>query len=283
MRVIERGQGATKYFYLQHSYRKNGKVTTREVYLGKAIPDNIDERKAELMLKAKEGLNDKLEKIRLNFQKQWQSTPISAQQRELKEIAIAFTYNTNAIEGSTITLNEARIILEDQVAPNKPLKEIRETESHAATFLKMLQTQEKVTSDLILKWHLQVFKDSKPDIAGKYRTYHVRVGSYLAPNCEKVESLMNQLVSFLNESSLNPVELAARAHYTFEKIHPFGDGNGRVGRLLMNYILWRSGYPLLIIEYKKRKSYYKALERPEEGFVNYLTRRYLAVHRQLAV
>jgi Fic family protein len=73
--------------------------------------------------------------------------------------------------------------------------------------------------------------------------------------------------------------VAARAHYMFEKIHPFGDGNGRVGRLLMNYILWKNGYPMLIIEHKNRKSYYKALQRTEEGFVNYFIRRYLAVNK----
>ena len=66
----------------------------------------------------------------------------------------------------------------------------------------------------------------------------------------------------------------------FEKTHPFGDGNGRIGRFLMNYILWKKGYPMLIIDYKDRKSYYGALERPEEGFVNYFVRRYLAVHKQ---
>ena len=106
------------------------------------------------------------------------------------------------------------------------------------------------------------------------------MGSYIAPDWKNVNKLVKHLILFANESKLNSVEVAARAHYMFEKTHPFGDGNGRIGRLLLNFVLWKNGYPMLVIEYKKRKSYYKALERSEEGFVNYFTRRYLIVHKQ---
>ena len=280
MRIIKRKKGKADYFYLQHSFRKDGKVVTKELYLGKKIPENIEEIKAKLMHESHEALSEKLERIRENFQKEWKKVPSSAKERDLQEIAIAFTYNTNAIEGSTITPEEARLILEDKVAPNKPIRDIRETESHAAVFWQMLKTEEPLSGRLLLKWHKNIFRETRPDIAGRFRNYSVRVGSYVAPDWSEVESLMEQIVTFAKQSTLNSVEVAARAHYMFEKVHPFGDGNGRVGRLLMNYILWKNGYPMLIIEYAKRKSYYQALERTEEGFVNYFIRRYLLVHKQ---
>ena len=280
MRIIKRRKRNTEYFYLQHSFRKKGKVVTREVYLGKQVPEDIEEIKAKLMREAREPLTEKLEKIKNSFQKEWKRYPESAKEKELQEIAVAFTYNTNAIEGSTITLEEARLILEDKVAPNKPLKDIKETENHAKVFSEMIETKEKISEKLLLKWHKEIFEETKPDIAGLFRNYLVRVGPYLAPNWHDVEKLMQQMVTYVNASQLNPVELAARAHYMFEKIHPFGDGNGRIGRLLLNHILWKNGYPMLIIEYKKRKSYYKALQRTEEGFVNYLIRKYISVHKK---
>lgn len=280
VRTIKRRKGKAEYFYLQHSFRKDGKVITKELYLGKKIPENLEEIKAKLMHEPHEALNDKLEKIRNNFQREWIRIPQSAKEKDLQELAIAFTYNTNAIEGSTITLEEARLILEDKVAPCKPIRDIRETESHAAVFLQMLKTQENLSEQLILKWHKNIFKETKSDIAGRFRNYPVRVGPYIAPDWIKVNKLVRHLILFVNESKLNSVEVTARAHYRFEKTHPFGDGNGRIGRLLMNFILWKNRYPMLVIEYKKRKSYYKALERSEEGFVNYFTRRYLTVHKQ---
>lgn len=280
MRVITKKKGNKEYYYLQHSFRKGKKVITKEKYIGLKIPKNIDELKGEFGRELKKELYQKLEKIRAHFQREWKKLPKSVQEKEKEEISIAFTYNSNAIEGSTITLREVREIIQDKIAPNKPLRDVKETEMHNKVFLNMLKKKEKLNNKLLLEWHSEIFGETKSDIAGRYRNYLVRVGSYTAPHWKEVKSTMNQIIEFTDKSKLNPVELAARVHYKFESIHPFGDGNGRIGRLLMNYILWHAGYPILIIEYKKRASYYRAFPKGQEGFVDYFLRRYLAVHRK---
>jgi Fic family protein len=281
MRVIKRKKGREEYYFLQHSFRKDGKVITRERYLGKEIPRNIDEIRQELGKEAKKDLYRKLGTIKKNFQKEWKRTPKSARKSELKEIAIAFTYNTNAIEGSTITLEEAREIISDKISPNKPLNDVKETDAHSRVFLGMLENKEIISNMMLLGWHKEIFEGTVKDIAGRYRGYNVRVGQYIAPDWQDVTSLMNSLITYINaEKRINPVELSAIAHYRFERIHPFGDGNGRIGRLLMNYMLWHNGYPMLIIEYKKRKSYYKAFSKGEGAFIKYFMRRYLSVHKK---
>jgi Fic family protein len=280
MRIIKRKKGNKEYHYLQHSFRSDGKVITKERYLGGKIPEDIEKIKENFKKELQNKLYKRLESIKKSFQKEWKKIPPSVRKKELEEISIAFTYNTNAIEGSTITLEEAREIIHDKISPNKPLRDVRETEAHSEVFLKMLEKKEKLSKDLILKWHEEIFGMTKSDIAGKYRNYLVTVGGYLPPDSEKINKLMNNLIDFINSSKLNPVELAGRSHFIFESIHPFGDGNGRIGRLLMNYILWHSGYPMLIIEYKKRSSYYKAFNKKEDGFAKYFIRRYLAVHKR---
>ena len=280
MRIIKRKKGTREYFYLQHSFRKNGKVITKEKYIGTEIPKNIEEKTNKKKIHLKEDNYQRLEKKRKNFKSEWKRLPPSIKEKELEEISIAFTYNTNAIEGSTITLEEAREIIHNKIAPNKPLRDVKETEAHSKVFLKMLNTKERISKDLLLQWHGEIFKETKDDIAGRFRDHLVRVGTYLAPDWQDIEKSMTELIKFIENTKLNPVELAARAHYKFEKIHPFGDGNGRIGRLIINRILWHAGYPMLIIEYKKRKSYYRAFHKNEESFLAYLLRRYFAVHKK---
>jgi Fic family protein len=282
VRIIKRKKGNKEYLYLQHSVRKNGKVITKEVYLGSKIPKNIEKIKEKLKMELNKDKYQILERIKNNFQKEWRRLPKIVQEKEKEEIAIAFTYNTNSIEGSTITLEETKAIIHDKIAPNKPLNDIKETEAHAKVFLEMLDKKEKITNVLLLRWHKEIFSETKPDLAGKFREYLVRVGSYIAPDWQNVKDLMKKLITSINKSKYNPVELSARAHYKFEMIHPFGDGNGRIGRLLMNAMLWHNNYPMLIIERKKRAAYYKALQGGEDKFVNYFLRTYFRAHKNIS-
>ncbi len=281
MRIIKRRKGNQGYYYLQHSFRVSGKVITREKYIGIAVPKDLDKIIREFRKEIQPELYERLDLIKQNFQKDWGKLPASIKEQQKEELAITFTYNTNAIEGSAISEAEVRSIILDKESPSKSLRDIHEAETHNAVFLKMLEQKTPISNPLLLKWHKNIFNRSKPELAGKYREYNVRVGSHIVPKHQEVKKLMNQLIRFINseKGNINPVELAALVHYRFEKIHPFADGNGRIGRLLINHILWFSGYPILIIEYKKRNSYYRALERNEDGFISYFLRKYLTVHK----
>ncbi|MEK6967451.1 MAG: Fic family protein [Nanoarchaeota archaeon] len=279
MKVIER----KGFYYLGHSFRKAGKVTYRETYLGKQVPQNIDEiSEFFLRLILQEDEFIKLEKIRKNFKEQWNKYPESIKKKILLDFSIDFTYNTNAIEGSTITKEETDEIVKAKISPNKPLPDILETISHSKVFFMALHEKKPLSARMVLDWHHELFKETKPDIAGKIREYLVRVGDYRAPDWQDLKKLMKDYFVWYekNKRRMHPIELAARAHYKFEKIHPFGDGNGRVGRLIIAYMLKEGGYPSLILEYKKRKSYYHALKRTENDFVNYLIKRYLSRHKE---
>lgn len=278
MRVIKRKNS----YYLQHSYRKGSKPTTREKYIGLSVPADIDSRKSSFLAECrKDAFYDVFDKIKHSFQSEWKRMPASVKDKMLEEFSINFTYNTNAIEGSSISEDETREIVSKGIAPHKPVRDIKETEKHAILFKELLSKKLPITRQLLLDWHSRLFSETKSDIAGKFRDYMVRVGDYRAPDWQNVETLMKDFIVFCKDrKTLHPVEFAARVHYRFEKIHPFGDGNGRIGRLITNALLWHEGYPLLVIEYKKRKSYYAALRKDEEQFVQYFIRRYLAVHRR---
>ena len=182
MKITKQHIGNKDYFYAKHSLRKGSKVTTKYKYLGTEIPKDIDKIISKFKMEIQSDVYKKLESIKANFQREWSRTPESARKNELEEISIAFTYNTNAIEGSAITLEEAREIIHDKISPNKPLRDVRETEAHSEVFLNMLENKEEITNDLLLNWHEEIFGATKSDIAAKFRDYLVRVGPYLAPD-----------------------------------------------------------------------------------------------------
>ena len=269
------------YYYIDHSLRSGGKVIHKRKYLGKELPQNLEEIK-EIFLQdcMQQSVFKRLKVIRKNFKKEWKKYPESVKKEILVDLSISFTYNTNAIEGSTITLDETEEIIKRKISPNKPLRDVQETVNHSKVFFSAINEKKPLSSKMLLEWHKEMFSDTKEDIAGRFRDYLVRVGSYRAPDWQDIGKLMKDFFRWYdkNKKDMNPVELAARAHYKFEKIHPFGDGNGRVGRLIIAYILRNGNYPLLIIEYKKRKSYYHALSKSENDFLNWFIRSYLRVH-----
>jgi len=279
MRVIKR----KGYYYLQHSFRKKGKIITKELYLGTEIPEDIEKRE-EVFLRQylKAEVFKKLDSIKTVYKQEWKRIPSSIQKKMLVDLSIEFTYNTNAIEGSTITLEETEELIKHRMAPHKDIRDIQETLKHSELFFKIIKKPQSIANETILQWHKELFSGTKSDMAGRYRDYLVRVGPYTAPDWQEVKRLMKALIQWHSKNSrlMHPVELAARAHYKFEKIHPFGDGNGRTGRLLVANILQKAGYPHLIIEYKRRMSYYKALSKTEDNFLMYFIRRYLRVHQK---
>ena len=271
------------YYYLSNSFRLDGRVIHREKYLGKDLPKNLEEIKEAFLQKCMEqSVFKKLSIIQKNFKIEWKKYPESIKKEILIDLSISFIYNTNAIEGSTITLSETEELIKRKISPNKPIRDVQETINHSKVFFNIVNKKFNFSSDTFLNWHKGIFMDTKTDIAGKFRDYMVRVGSYTAPDWQDVEKLMKEFFEWYNEekNNLNAIELAARAHFKFEKIHPFGDGNGRIGRLIIAYILRNNNFPLLIIEYKKRKSYYHALSKSENDFLNWFIRSYVSAHRR---
>lgn len=269
--------------YLSHSFRKKGKIINKKKYLGKKIPPDVENQKEKFLRECmQEELFLKLNKIKREFNLEWNGFPESIKKKNLIDNAIQFTYNTNAIEGSTITLEETEDLIKRRFSPNKSLDDVQETIKHIDVFFKILNEKRELSLPLLLEWHKELFEQTKPDIAGMLREYLVRIGEYVAPDWQDIQKLLKEFFKWYSENKkiMHPVELAARAHYKFEKIHPFGDGNGRIGRLIILFILRKANFPILIIEYLKRRNYYRALQRDESYFVKYLIKRYISEHKR---
>ena len=287
--VVKRRIGNQDYYYLYHDSKK-GKRKQHEVYLGKTIPEDIEERKKNLALEIeRDEWIPELEKIHTNFKKEIKKTPPSIQEKNLKDFSIKFTYNTQRIEGSTLTLKDTTLLLEDGLTPsNRPHRDIKETEIHQKLFLEIMKQKEDLSLDVVKKWHKKLFAQTKPDLAGLLRDYNVGIGQskFTPPPHTAVNLLVTGFFKWYNtnKQKLNPVELAALVHLKFVTIHPFGDGNGRTTRLMMNHVLNKFDYPLLNIDYSDRRSYYNALEKSQTKdddlpFLQWFMKRYLKTYQ----
>ena len=188
---------------------------------------------------------------------------------ELKKLYdVQFTYNSNAIEGNTLTQSETELVLSKGITVGgKTLIEHLEVIGHkdAIDYVESLSQQKQALGEWEIKQiHNLILRKIAPEEAGRYRQLDVKAAgtNYLYPAHYLISQLMQDFINWLNSDAaknLHPVEYATVAHYRFVSIHPFRDGNGRTGRLLMNLLLLRGGYPIVIISNQQRNDYINAI------------------------
>jgi len=184
---------------------------------------------------------------------------------------VELTYNSNAIEGNTLTRQETAVVIEKGLTVGgKSVREHLEATNHASALshVKMLARNKEVIEQDILAIHNLILKGIDDANAGRYRNVSVRIAgsAVIMPNPQKVPILMTAFMHWLvSKPKMHPVQFAAEAHYRLVTIHPFVDGNGRVARLLMNLLLAIEGYPAAIIRKQDRLVYINALEKAQLG------------------
>ena len=173
-------------------------------------------------------------------------------------------YNSNAIENSTITLDETEKIL-SQINLDRFIteREIFETKNLArvVSYIDKKAKEQELTLSVILSLHKMLISNISDDIAGRFRKddEYVRVGSHIAPDPKEVTSRLEEMLVEYNAASHESIiKRIAKLHLTFEYTHPFIDGNGRIGRVINNYLLIREGFVPINIKFIDRKKYYEA-------------------------
>lgn len=181
-----------------------------------------------------------------------------------QEFVVEYTYNSNAIEGNTLTLRETDLVLRGLTIDKKPLKDHMEAVGHKEAFefvSELVKDDLPMTESIIKQIHFLVLANKRDD-RGVYRKVPVRiVGAKHEPvQPYLIQPRMEQLLLSYNESSEHVIARLARFHIEFEGIHPFIDGNGRTGRLLVNLELMKAGYPPIDIKFTDRVRYYHAFD-----------------------
>lgn len=196
---------------------------------------------------------------------------------EIKErFLLEMTYNSNAIEGSRMTINETKQAFEGERVKGKEFFEVLEAVNHKNALNFLLDTVKlnfRITEEFVLKLHTIIMYNFNNKLPGKYRTGYVNITDteVKLPSARMVPVRMKAFIKDINKYGKIPVKKIAGDHYEFEAIHPFFDGNGRTGRLIMNAQLLSKGYPLAIIKVEDQHSYYLALAKGDIGNFKFLS------------
>nr|WP_314757634.1 Fic family protein [uncultured Lachnoanaerobaculum sp.] len=224
----------------------------------------VDAKKpADGRYKSKESLLEQIDRKKVELDSR---RPLTAGEvaRLNEEFIVEYTYNSNAIEGNTLTLRETDLVLRGLTIDSKPLKDHMEAVGHKEAFdfvSELVKDNVPISEGIIKQIHYLVLADKRED-RGVYRRVPVRImGAQHEPvQPYLIEPKMEQLLYDFAASTEHIVTKLARFHIEFEGIHPFIDGNGRTGRLLVNLELMKSGFPPIDIKFTDRIAYYNAFD-----------------------
>lgn len=300
--IYGKSKGEKTYYYLRASARKGDKVQTKDIaYLGddpkellariKSLPSQYAEaiRKSHKTIERFLATNHALELVqaqdlkaddylgkelteetaacKLHYEKTFKTLDPQTKEEVLQNFAIEFAYNTTSLEGNTITLQQAeKLLLEARTPRNKTLREVYDVQNTSELFHTLYnELPGRITHELVQEVHEKLLRNI--DQRTGYRTQEIRVwrSRFDASPAPYVQTDMNLLLRWLEEQQgkLHPLVLGVLFHHKFEKIHPFMDGNGRTGRVLLNIILLQHGHPPLIITKRNRERYLAALAKAD--------------------
>jgi len=286
------------YYVLAHSIRKKNKITQKTKYLGKTLPPKkrLEQLKKEF-LKEMEGNKfkylskvevEKIEKKKKEYNLEIKKLSPLEKKKNFEEFMIRYTYDSSKLSGVDVTLRQTYLILKDGIIPKsiKELKTVKELENHEKGVVAISQYKGKLDLKFIKKLHKILFTNVEDEIAGKLRSElkrNVKIGGtvYVPPKWQNVDKELENFFKWYRSENrkLHSIELAALIHLKIISIQPFGDGNSRLSRLLMNWILWKKSYPMIDIKIGDLENYYNVLdqyqiEHKEKPFVKYIKNKF---------
>jgi len=283
-----------KYLYAEYSFRlPNGKIKKISKLIKEKKDKNNREIKDYFLRKEIESYQKyalenyktdvifneeqikKLEQIKAEYKKIMKSFTKKQIKDILDRFTVNFTYESNAIEGNSLTLKDVTLILRENIVPkNKDLREVYETRNTREAHELLFNNKIKINLRDIIKLQEIIVKDTGVNTGFKKLPNYIVMRNLKTTAPEKVEKEINNLLEWYkkNKTKIYPLKLATEFHAKFEAIHPFEDGNGRTGRVLLNAILLKYGYPPLIIRKTARVAYFSSLEAFDKGYKSKLER-----------
>jgi len=286
-----------KYLYAEYSFRlPNGKIKKiskliqkKENKEDKVVKDYFLKKKVEAYQKYalenykkdiifSEEQIKKLEQMKVEYREIMRRLTKKQIKDILDRFTVNFTYESNAIEGNSLTLKDVTLILEEKIVlKDRDLREVYETKNAREAHELLFNNKIKINIKDIIKLQEIIVKDTGVSTGFKKLPNYILMRNLRTIPPEKVEKEMNNLIGWYeeNKNKIHPLRLATGFHARFEAIHPFEDGNGRTGRILLNAILLECGYPPLIIRKTARVAYFSSLEAFDKGYKGKLERFFL--------